>query len=165
MMEQQPMQQLIQILREGNHSLVLCPADGNIRSPKTYDGRGVADLFRLLGEQRSVLQNAMLADKVVGKGAAALMVLGGVQSVYAEVMSRPAHDVLAKAGVHVACGQLVDHIVNRAGTGMCPVEARCLPCATPGECLGQITAFLEEMKSSKAKQQKIKPLGLWKQQT
>lgn len=151
------MQLLIQILREGNHSLALCPADGDIRRMKTYDGRGVADLFRLLGEQHSVLQNAMLADKVVGKGAAALMVLGGVKSVYAEVMSRAARDLLEHSGVAARCGSLVDHIVNRAGTGMCPVEARCLPCATPEECLAQITSFLEEMKSSKSKQQKINP--------
>ena len=45
---------------------------------RIFRERGVKDLFRLLKEEPVMLRGAFIADKVVGKAAAALMVLGGV---------------------------------------------------------------------------------------
>ena len=45
---------------------------------RIFHERGIKDLFRLLKTEREFLDGAFVADKVVGKGAAALMVLGGV---------------------------------------------------------------------------------------
>lgn len=56
---------------------------------RIFRERGVADLFRLLHEEPQLLRGAFIADKVVGKGAAALMVLGGVEGLFADVVSRP----------------------------------------------------------------------------
>ena len=56
---------------------------------RIFRERGVADLFRLLHEEPQLLRGAFIADKVVGKGAAALMVLGGVEGFFAGVVSRP----------------------------------------------------------------------------
>ena len=36
------------------------------------------------------MKGAAIADKVIGKGAAALMVLGGFKTVYADIISTPA---------------------------------------------------------------------------
>lgn len=80
--------------------------------------RGVADLFRLLREEPQLLRGAFIADKVVGKGAAALMVLGGVEGLFADVVSRPALELLAGAGIAVEYTVVVPGIMNRAGTGM-----------------------------------------------
>ena len=85
--------------------------------------RGVADLLRLLTTSPGTLAGAIIADKVVGKGAAALMILGGVSAVY---------------------GRLTDNIINRAATGICPVESLCAPCRTAGECLPLIMKFVSE---------------------
>ena len=142
--EERIMKDLIRILREGNHSLVVFKNEIS-----TYDGRGVSDLFRLLHEQPEVLEGASLADKIVGKGAAALMALGKVKEVYADIISQPALMLLEQEGIRATYGKQVSHIINRAGTGMCPVETRCLPCQTPAECLEQIKAFLEEMKEKR----------------
>lgn len=95
------------------------------------------------------LRGASLADKVVGKAAASLMALAGVKEVYAEVISQPGLDMLRGANVGVSYAKLVDHIVNRTGTGLCPLELRCLPCATATECLTRIKAFISEMQKSK----------------
>ena len=57
---------------------------------RIFRERGVADLFRLQHEEPQLLRGAFIADKVVGKGAAALMVLGGVEGLFADVVSRPA---------------------------------------------------------------------------
>ena len=140
------MNELIKLLHEGGHSLVV--GNGEVR---TFEGRGVSDLFRLLEQEPETLRGASAADKVVGKGAAALMVLGGVKEVYADVISRPALRLLEDGGVAVSFGQVVDNIQNRTCTGLCPVESRCLPCVTPEECLVQIWYFIEEMKNDRTK--------------
>ena len=48
---------------------------------RVFRGRGVKDLYRLLRDDRRFLDGAFVADKVVGKAAAALMILGGVREV------------------------------------------------------------------------------------
>ena len=110
-------------------------------SVAAYRGRGVSDLLRLLEEEPQALLGAFVADKVVGKGAAALMILGGVAAVHAEVVSRPALDLFAGTPVDVACGEVVPNIINRAGTGICPVERLCAGCLTAAECLPLIRDF------------------------
>ena len=141
LIEEKLMKALVETLHEGNHSLVISK-DEILK----FDGRGVSDLFRLLHEEPDVLEGSLLADKVVGKGAAALMALGKVKEVYADVISQPAFALLEQEGIRVSYGKLVPHIINRAGTGMCPVETRCQPCNTPAECLEEIKAFFKEMK-------------------
>ena len=54
--------------------------------------RGVQDLYRLLKTEPDFLQGAFIADKVIGKAAAALMALGGVDEVFARVISSPARE-------------------------------------------------------------------------
>ena len=147
MINERMMKVLVQTLQEGNHSLVI--AQSHSAECLKFDGRGVFDLFRLLHEEPDVLEGALLADKIVGKGAAALMTLGKVKEVYADIISESAFSLLEQEGIRTTYGKLVPHIINRAGTGMCPVEARCQPCKTPAECLVQIKAFLEEMKAKK----------------
>ncbi len=112
---------------------------------RTFRERGVKDLFRLLDEEPELLRGAFVADKVVGKGAAALMILGGVKEVYADVASTPALALFATAGVSVECAHEVPQIVNRAGTGRCPVETLCLDCRTPEECLEPIRNFIHTL--------------------
>ena len=131
-------------LRAENCSCVICNR-GVFRS---FRERGVRDLYRLLREEPEALRGAFVADKVVGKGAAALMVLGGVQGVFAGVASTPALELFRTAGIEAECACEVPHIVNRAGTGLCPVETLCLPLHTPEECLRQIEMFLKRTNST-----------------
>ena len=57
----------------------------NGEQTRTFNERGVKDLYRLLTEEPELLRGAFVADKVVGKGAAALMILGSVEEVYTDV--------------------------------------------------------------------------------
>lgn len=131
------MEDLIKLLYSGHHSLVVAKEE-----VRTFDGRGISDLYALLTNEPGFLQGASVADKVVGKGAAALMVLGGVQEVYAGVISMPALDLLHKSGIAVRFGQEVPNIINRAGDGICPVEQLCRDCATAAACLPLIKEFI-----------------------
>ena len=133
---------LIGVLHDGGHSLVV--ANGEVR---TFDGRGVSDLYRLLENDSEFLNGASVADKVVGKAAASLMVLAKIREAYAEVVSQPALDLLRSSGISVIYEKVVPYIINRAGTGLCPLETRCIKCMTPEECFVVIRAFMEEMKT------------------
>lgn len=113
------MKELIQILHDEGLTLVVKSADGVVHR---YVERGVKDVLTLATEHPEVLRDALVADKAVGKAAAACMVVGGVRQVYADVMSEPAMVLLHNHGILSACGQLVDHIINRSGTDWCPME-------------------------------------------
>lgn len=135
-------------LHEGGHSLVIKTQAGEVF---TYDGRGVSDLLRLLSTEPVVLQGAELADKVVGKAAAALMILGGIQAVYADTISQPALQLLTSAApkIEVSFAQKVEYIINRTQTGWCPMELACKDAVTPKECLERIKAKLAELMNKK----------------
>lgn len=107
----------------------------------TFTGKGVADLLQLYCHKPELLKGAAIADKVVGKGAAALMILGGVRAVYAAVISEPALQFFSDAHVDIIYGTVVPNIINRKGDGICPVETLCLPCGSAAECLPLIKNF------------------------
>ena len=126
------------MLHEGGHTLVV--ANGNVF--RTFDRRGVADLYRLLREEPEFLRGAVVADKVVGKAAAALMLLGGVAELHTDVISGKAIELLHGSSLRYAYDLEVPHIINRARDGWCPLETRCRDCRTAEECLTRIEAFI-----------------------
>ena len=135
------LEQLARILSDGNHSLAVASADGSVT---TYDSRGVADLYRLITCSPDKLDGAMVADKVVGKGAAALMAAGHIKALLTRVISSPALKMLEDHDIEVKFDQLTDSIINRQGTGPCPVESLCKTTDDPRECIGLIHDFLIE---------------------
>lgn len=128
---------LIQLLQYGRHSLVV--AGDEIR---TFDGRGISDLYHLLTKNPIFLRGASVADKVVGKGAAALLILGGVRELFAEVISTSALGLFKDTGISVSFAQEVPYIINRKGDGICPVEKLCKECLTAAQCLPLIKEFI-----------------------
>ena len=132
---------MVETLHAGGYSLVV----SNGGSAFAFVGRGVSDLFRLLSEQPELLRGATAADKVVGKGAAALMAIGGIKELYADVISESAYEMLTRAGIKVAYGQKVAYIINRTHTDRCPLEKLCADAGTPQECLPLIDTFVKNM--------------------
>ncbi len=113
------MKQLIDILHNEELTLVVRSADGELHR---FTQRGVKDLLALVTERPEMLRDAIIADKAVGKAAAACMAVGGVKQVHADVMSEPALELLEKHNVTASYSKLVDHIINRTGTDWCPME-------------------------------------------
>ena len=87
---------------------------------RTFTARGIGALLDLLPQEG--IRGASVADKIVGKAAALLMVRGGVKEVYAETLSEGGDAVLRRYNVPHACGTLTPAIQNREGTGPCPME-------------------------------------------
>ena len=132
------MKQLIDILHDEGLTLVIKSADGNLHR---FTQRGVKDLITLVTESPEVLKGALIADKAVGKAAAACMAVGGVKQVHADVMSEPALALLQAHGVIAGYGQLVDHIINRAGDGWCPMERLSRDIGDPATIIQKIKEF------------------------
>ncbi len=59
-------------------------------------------------------------------------------------MSRKALELLDREGVKAGYETLVDNIINRAGTDICPVEKLCAQCITAQECLPMIEDFVKK---------------------
>ena len=137
------MEELINLLHSGGYSCVIANGD-NIR---TFTQRGVADLYDLL-------KGASIADKVVGKGAAALMILGGIRELHTDIISSKALDLLRSSDIKVHFVQEVPFIWNRDHTGWCPVETMCSEEESAEAILPLIRDFLEKIRSGKKLQEK-----------
>ena len=136
------MDELIDILHQGGYSCVIRKGDDT----RTFHQRGVADLWQLCQSDEHFLQGARIADKVIGKGAATLMIHGGACEVYADVISQPALDLLQGHGVNVSYRQLTDRILNRRGDGLCPVETLCVNIDTIDEMVEAISNFINNIR-------------------
>ena len=110
---------LLDILNANSHSLVVLRDD----EMQTYNDRGVQDLVLLVTNEPERLNDAIVADKMVGKAAASLMVAGGVREVYTNLICRSALEVFRKAGIAVHAKQVVEQILNRDRSGQCPIDA------------------------------------------
>lgn len=128
-------------LDELNCSAVLKGVDG---SEYTFNRRGVIDLYETLTNSPETLDKAVIADKIVGKGAAALMALGNVSAVHARVMSRAGKEMLEDNGIVAQYDELIDTIINREGTDECPVEKLTKNARTAADCLPLISKFVSE---------------------
>ena len=84
-------------------------------------GRGIKPLLTLL--DRKSLANSVVADKIMGRAAAAICIVGGAQRVWAQTMSADAAALLKKHGVECDADQTVPMIMNRENTGGCPMDA------------------------------------------
>ena len=107
----------------------------------TSHERGVKPLLHLLSEKKGFLKGASVADKVIGKAAALLMVLGEIKEVHTLIISEPAIKVFEKYNIPCFYDKKVDRIVNRTGDGLCPMETLCLDIENPQEAFDRITSL------------------------
>lgn len=112
------------------------------------EGRGIMPLWRLYKEAPRAMNGALVADKVIGLGAAVLMVEGGVAACHAPAVSRKAFDYLKSHGTEVWADAVPEGIINRAGTGPCPLEHR-LDGKNQGGYLAEIAAFVDDVIKSR----------------
>lgn len=138
------MEKIIEILHSGNYSCVV----RNFDEIYTFSQRGVADLYDMIKNKPGLLNGASVADKVVGKAAAALMALGGVNELYADTISLSALVLLREAGIKTDFERLVPFIQNRDKSGWCPLEKICYEESSPEIMFPLIEAFIHKMRQS-----------------
>lgn len=109
-----------------------------------FRGPGISDLLRLLKTVPDELKGAFVADKVVGKAAAALLILGEVDGVHADLISESALKLLRLHHIQVAFAEQIEVILNRTKDDVCPMEKICLEETEPKACYERIIEFIEQ---------------------
>jgi|AGTN01.2.fsa_nt_gi Domain of unknown function (DUF1893). len=136
------MDHIIELLHKGKYSCVI----SNGSEIRTFVKGGVIDLYELYNNDLSFLNNSSVADKVVGKAAATLMILGDVAHIYADVISEPAIALLNNTPIGVKSGKTVPFIENRDKSGICPLENLCSHTGSLQELFPSIKEFVEKMR-------------------
>lgn len=112
--------------------------------------RGISPVIKLL-DSGSNVNGFSACDKIVGKAAAMLFVLAGVKAVHGVVMSRAGLEILRNYNIKATYDTLVDKIINRTGTDICPMEKTVQSIDNPQEAY----ALLKEKFSQMQEKNKI----------
>jgi len=116
----------------------------NGRIVRTLEGRGVKPLLDALAEDPDVFAGAEVIDRIVGRAAAAIYVYGRAARVVSPVMSEGAVAMLSAHGTAYEAGEVVPFIVNRAGTGCCPMDAATQDMSDPAEIVRKLVEQVEQ---------------------
>lgn len=83
---------------------------------------GVRGLLDFIEEQGRAKKNLIVFDKVVGRGAAFLVILIKADTIYGKLGSELAVQALKKYKIKFYFKETVSNIMNRDKTGICPFE-------------------------------------------
>ena len=140
--QQNAFKKALDLIKDGNVSCVVIRGGEIIH---TADGRGVSPLLKLYGGEPDKLNGSFVVDKIIGKAAAMLLVLGGVQKAYGEIMSVFAKEYLTERKITVEYGVCVDMISDRVGNGICPIEQSVMDEDDPEKGLVKILDTLKKL--------------------
>ncbi len=116
---------------------VVTATDGVIVARES--GHGVQPLLKLLDDGK--LRGATVVDKVIGRAAAAVCLVGGARRVHGLLMSEEAKDLLTARGVRVSADRLVPKILNRDLSASCPLEATVAAESDPQKMVEALRTF------------------------
>jgi hypothetical protein len=111
-----------QILLQNQHTCVAVRNDPFY----TSDLKGIAPLMTKLLDDPMFFRDAYIADRVIGKSAAILLIYGKISGVHAEIISEHACSILDEYAIPYTFTKKVPFIINNARTAMCPMEASVL---------------------------------------
>lgn len=103
----------------------------------TTTQRGVKPLLDWI-KLKTDLKGFSAADKVVGKAAAFLYILLGISEIYALVISDAACGVFERFGITAKYEKRVEYIINRDGSGKCPMEQAVWEISSPEQALDAV---------------------------
>ena len=107
------------ILHEKNYTFVLLK-DRDI--VYTSSKKGIIPLMEIIRKDEHILNQAVIADRVIGKAAALLAAGYQVKELYADLISLQARTILEKNFIPYQFKQCVEYIQNRDKSDLCPME-------------------------------------------
>lgn len=124
-----------------DYTCVLCKGENVFASTD----KGISPMMKFIGNEID-LQGFSAADRIVGKAVAMLFVFAGIKAVYAQVISQKGLDFLHKNNIEVSYGEITESIINRAKTGLCPMEITVEEINEPFEAYNAISKTLERLR-------------------
>lgn len=134
------------LVRRGEAAVVT--ARGGVLGARAT-GKGVQPILSLL--DADALRGAVVVDKVVGRAAAAIAVVGRARRVHGLLMGEDAKALLAAHGVTATADRLVPKILNRDLSASCPMEAKVGNETDPEKMAAALRAFVGAASSGAAK--------------
>ena len=128
--------EMASLVRRGEASAVAA-RDGVIVARET--GRGVMPILALMDGGH--LRGAIVVDKVIGRAAASVAIVGGARRVHALLMSEDAKNLLEKRGVAATAEKVVPKILNRDLSASCPMEAAVVGETEPEKMVEALKTF------------------------
>lgn len=107
-----------EILFNGDYTCV------SVKGNQVYTSNlnGIMPVIGKLKEDSSFFEGADVADVVIGKAAAMLLIFGKARSIYTDLISEHAIEVLNKYNISYEFKKKVPYIMNRNKDGICPME-------------------------------------------
>lgn len=95
-----------------------------VKGDKVYQSKlkGIMPIISKLKEDSEFFNGADVADVVIGKASALLLIYGNVGRIYTPLISEHAVNILEKYNIYCEYDKKVPFILNRNKDGMCPME-------------------------------------------
>lgn len=103
---------------------------------------GVDELLAAVDELGAHARGASLADKVVGKAVALIVVYAGICAVDTPLASQAAAQVLKSRQIALHATSVVSQILNRRGDAPCPLEQLTQPFDEPSAAIAKLREFI-----------------------
>lgn len=112
------------------------------------DARGIKPIYEAHLNRKGNFKDSSVADRVIGKAAAMFLVSGGIKSLYTDLISEPALEILKNNNIEVEYLKKVPMILNRMGNDMCPIEKLSSQTNEIDKLTENISTFLSNMKAN-----------------
>jgi len=106
---------------------------------------GIKGLLHAIEVMKAEMFGASVADSVVGRAAALLFAYSKVKEVYAAVLSREGLKILKASNIKYEFKELVQRILNKSRTDICPFEKFSLSIKSPAEAYEKLRKFEESI--------------------
>lgn len=105
--------------------------------------RGIKPMYILATEKILMAKDSVIADRVIGKGAALLCAHIGIKRLYTKLISLSAIEVLKSYDIDYKFENSCEYIKNRDETGYCPIEKMSMDIDDPILLLERLDEFLK----------------------
>lgn len=110
------------------------------------DARGIKPIFDAYREDKDHFKDGTVADRVIGKAASMFLINGEIKSLYTDLISDVAYDLLREHGIEVEYSKKVPMILNRTGDDICPMEKLSSDAENVDQLMLRIEAFFKNIK-------------------
>ncbi|MDU4026311.1 MULTISPECIES: DUF1893 domain-containing protein [Anaerococcus] len=122
-------------LLENDYSIVLVKENEIVNTSRK---NGLLPILDLYNNDKSILESAIVADKVIGKAAALILKEANIKELYAKLISENAIELLDKTNIKYKYNKKVREIRNRDNTDICPMEELALESNNADELIKKI---------------------------
>jgi len=131
------------ILREESLSLVIVKKDKVLFKSRSS---GISGLLQAIENLNDGLHKSSVADRVIGRAAALLLVYFHAKEAYCATVSSEGLRVLKESNIPLEHENIVSRILDKEGKDICPFERFSLTVSSPEEAYENLKAFADSLK-------------------